>query len=150
MTNPLQYCGGRYLLQAALLLACLDASAADRRFVPVPNSDHQKLQVINGATIISAAGNGFHAGATIAPTSSKQAWLSVSIKNNGTVPVPFDDSNIKVSSADTLMSLASADAVLARQFQIELPKRSKSSPATLKVSVTLEGETIAFDFNELN
>ena len=207
MENVLQHRTRRSLLLATLMIACLDASAADRRFVPVPNSDLQKLQVINGATIISAAGKVFHAGATIAPTSSRQAWLSVSIKNNGSAAVPFDDSNIKVAAGDKLMSLQPAESVLAasrdksatpdkcvnlsgsartncdidnfnekqarrvdksqpvpvlerpmlapgivlaRQFQIELPKRSKSAPATLKVSVTVEGETIAFDFNELN
>jgi len=207
MQNPLRHRACRSLLLVALVATSLAASAADRRFVPVPNSDYQKLQVINGATIISAAGKAFHAGATIAPTSSRQAWLSVSIKNTGSDAMPFDDSNIKVMSGDKLMSLATAASVLAktrdkavasdkcvnltgsaqtncdidnfnekqaartdknqpalmldrpmlasgivlaRQFQIELPKRSKTSPATLKVSVTVEGETIAFDFNELN
>lgn len=191
----------RLLLVLALAGASLVASAADRRFVPVPATEYQKLQVINGATIISAAGKSFHAGASIAPTSSRQAWLSVSVKNTSTVPVPFDDAGILVQSGDNTLGMKAAEevmdqddglvrdkcinaskssqlncnidnfnkkqqvrmedslaskatlapgALVVRQFQLDLPKRSKTTPATLKVKVTVEAETIEFNFNELN
>ncbi|OGT59221.1 MAG: hypothetical protein A3E01_20590 [Gammaproteobacteria bacterium RIFCSPHIGHO2_12_FULL_63_22] len=203
MNGILRRHAGRVFLLAALAGASLVASAADRRFVPVPATEYQKLQVINGATIISAAGRGFHAGATLAPTSSRRAWLSVSVKNTGTVPVPFNDAGIQVQHGDNTLGMKSAEevmgqgkddglvrdkcanasessqincniesfnnkqeartkelsaakavlapgALVARQFQLELPKRSKAIPLSLKVRVTVEGETIEFDFNELN
>lgn len=193
----------RFLVIAALAGTSLAASAADRRFVPVPATEYQKLQVINGATIISAAGKNFHAGASLAPTSGRRALLSVSVKNTGPTPVSFNDAGILVRHGDDVLGMklaeqvpgqatddglvrdkcanasqssqtncnidnfndrqdargkdmAAADtdlapgALAARQFQLELPKRSKSIPLTLKVRVTLEGETIEFDFNELN
>lgn len=189
----------RFLLLAALSGASLAASAADRRFVPVPATEYQRLQVLNGATIISAAGNTFHAGASLAATSSRQAWLSISVKNTSPAPLAFDDAGILVRSGDTTLGMklaeqagddglvrdncvhasessqlncniddfnkkqdvrmkreASAGAVLppgalvTRQFQLELPKRSKTVLAKLKVRVSVEGETIEFDFNELN
>jgi len=194
---------GRFLLFAGLAGASLIAFAADRRFVPVPATEYQKLQVINGVTIISAAGKGFHAGASLAPTSSRRAWLSVSVKNTGPMPAPFNDAGIVVRHGDDILGMKSAEevmgqagddglvrdkcanasessqincnidnfndkqkargedmaaakaslapgALVARQFQLELPKRSKTVPLKLKVSVTVEAETIEFDFNELN
>jgi len=162
----------RFLVIAVLAGTSLAASAADRRFVPVPATDYQKLQVINGATIISAAGKGFHAGASLAPTSGRRALLSISVKNTGPAPVSFNDAGILVRHGDDVLGMKLAEqvpgeakdgkdmaaantdlppgALAARQFQLELPKRSKSIPLTLKVRVTLEGETIEFDFNELN
>lgn len=213
MKNSPRSLTARRRLLLALLAASTAASAADRRFVPVPNSEFQKLQVINGATIISAAGRQFHAGATIAPASKHQAWLSVSIKNNSKAAVAFDDGSVQIISGDKPLPFKPAESViarddlrgpyqdecasmpgtaagspgstqincnidrfnlrqskrtagangaplerpaippgvvLARQFQLELPKRSKTAPATLKVSVTVESETISFEFNELN
>lgn len=38
--------------------------------------------------------------------------------------------------------------VLARRFEIELPRKAAAGPATFRVSVTMGGETIAFDFRE--
>lgn len=193
----------RLLVIAVLAGTSLAASAADRRFVPVPATDYQKLQVINGATIISAAGKGFHAGASLAPNSGRLAVLSVSVKNTSAVPVPFNDAGILVRHGDNILDMKSAEqvpdeakddglvrdnctnvskssqincniddfnkkqdarmkemaapkgvlapgALVARQFLLELPKRSKTIPLKLKVSVTVEGETIEFDFNELN
>lgn len=160
------------VLVLALSGTSLVVSAADRRFVPVPATEYQKLQVINGVTIISAAGKRFHAGASIAATSSRQAWLSISVKNTGTAPVAFDDAALVVMSGGKALGMKSAEevmgkadredaavaaiptlapgALVARQFQMDLPKRSKTTPATLKVAVTVEGEAIEFDFNELN
>ncbi|MCX7041572.1 MAG: hypothetical protein NT117_02565 [Gammaproteobacteria bacterium] len=162
----------RFLVIAALAGTSLAASAADRRFVPVPATDYQKLQVINGATIISAAGKGFHAGASLAATSGRLAVLSVSVKNTSVVPVPFNDAGIVVRHGDNILDMKSAEqvpdqpkdakdmaaanadlapgALVVRQFLLELPKRSKTIPLKLKLSVTVQGETIEFDFNELN
>ena len=193
----------RFFMVVALAATSVAASAADRRFVPVPATGYQKLQVINGATIISAAGKSFHAGASLAPTSSRRAWLSVSVKNTGTLPLPFNDAGILVRSGETTLGMKLAGeaaakgdddglardncanvrkssqincnidnfnkkqqvrtktlsedervlppgALLTRQFQLELPKRSKTTMAKLEVRVTLEGETIEFDFNELD
>ena len=37
-----------------------------------------------------------------------------------------------------------------RQYEMDLPKKSKTGPALIKVSVTLGGEQISFDFKEVD
>ena len=95
----------------AVLLAAGAATAAERRFVPVPQGPAQKLEVVEGLTIASASGTGFDAGATMAPASAKTAWLSVSLRNKGGAPIVFDDARVQAGSDGE--PLAVRDAALA-------------------------------------
>ena len=191
----------------AWLAADPAAHAAGRRFEPVPQSQAQIVQIVNDSAIISAAGKHMDAGASMAPASARQAWLSVSVKNKSAAPVGFGDGAIQVLSDDKVLALRSAEdalksskddgyvrdrcanatassqlncnidwfnqrqakriektsdadqpalqqqlepgQLLARQFQVDLPKKSSSGPTTLRVSVTLAGEQLSFDFREV-
>jgi hypothetical protein len=37
-----------------------------------------------------------------------------------------------------------------QQFQVDLPKKSKSAPVMLKVNITVDGEQLVFDFKEVD
>lgn len=182
--------------------------AADRRFEPVSQSAAQVVKVVADSSIISAAGKLFHAGASIAPESSRKAWLSVSVKNMSAEPLPLVADAIAVTGNGQPLKLENADEVtkkgqagdgyvrdpcanatsnsqlncniddfnrkqanrmedsatadkpaaeqlgsgqlVVKQYQVDLPKPSKAGPAMLKVSVTLGGEQITFDFKEVN
>jgi len=183
------------------------AQAADRRFEPVPQSETQVVKVVADSSIISSAGKQFHAGASLAPESSRKAWLSVSVKNMTAAPLGFgEDAIVAVGNGKTL-ALTRADEALkgskddgyvrdpcanatsssqmnctiddfnrrqaertaasaaeakpaaeqlgsgqlvVRQYQVDLPKHSKSVPLLIKVSITLGGEAISFDFKEVD
>jgi len=189
------------------LVAVPAAEAADRRFEPVPQSAEQPVKVVGDSSIISMAGKQFHAGASIAPESSRKAWLSVSIKNmsattlelgaqavvvtgNGQ-PLAFRDADEATkpqqddglvrdpcanASASSLLNCntdafnrrqqerAAAEAagvkpateqlgsgqLQVRQYEMDLPKKSKTGPALIKVTLTLGGEQISFDFKEVD
>jgi hypothetical protein len=200
--------------QAALFLIALAAvaigpaaqAAAARRFEPIPESQAQPVKLVGEVSIISAAAKQFHAGASMSPDSAKTAWLSVSVKNMGTVPIEFADGAIVVTSMDKPMAIRSADEAMkdakgeglvkdpcanatpssqrnctidvfnrqqakrtdqpseqeaaaarqlapgelkVKQYQVELPKQSKAVFAMLKVSVTIGGEQVSFNFKEV-
>lgn len=197
-------CNGRRFLVgipvAAGLFASMQCMAADRIFQPVPQSKSQPVQAVNGLLIISAAGRSFDAGASFRPKSSRQAWLSVSVKNSSRDPIQFGDGGVQVYSQGVLLRISrvdlagkpeaapltdpcanatadsqlncnidkfnqkqaartsSVDAVeaqqlspgqlVARQYQVELPKKSKG-PARLTVNITAQGEQMAFQFSEV-
>lgn len=185
---------------AAALLASMQCTAADRILQPVPQSKAQPVQAVNGLLIISAAGRSFDAGASFRPKSSRQAWLSVSVRNSSRDPIEFGDGGVQVysqgvplritrldsagkpeatprtdrcanSTADSQLNCnidnfnekqaartSSVDVVethqlspgqlVARQYQVELPKKSKG-PARLTVNITAQGEHLAFQFSEV-
>ncbi len=195
-------------LLTASALATTDAQARERRFEPNPRSEAQVVQVQNGAAIISAAGQHFSTGASMAPESARKVWLSVSIKNTGAAPVELVDGVIQITNAgeplrlqevselandgqentyfrdhcayassssqincnsgsfnrrqrerleaerssktrNATRELALGELVVER-FQVDLPKRNRSSPTVLTVMVTAGGEQIAFDFKEVD
>ncbi|MGH8677257.1 MAG: hypothetical protein ACREUQ_02750 [Burkholderiales bacterium] len=191
------------LVPLALLaaFACGAAHAGERRFEPVPQSSLQRVQELNNVTIITGEGTRISAGASMSPALSRQALLSVSLKNTGSAAVDFSDSAINVTSGGKSLELrrleegmegegsdgyvrdkcanassssqsnctidsftnrqhdrlaAAAQNQLAagelatRQFQLTLPKRNKRIPTTLKISVTVGGEVISFEFRETN
>ena len=202
----------RFAAVACLLvvgLASLPAAAfaADRRFEPVPQSAEQPVKVVGDSSIISMAGKQFHAGASIAPESSRKAWLSVSMKNMSAVPLELGAQTVVVTGNGQPLALRNADEatkaqqddgyvrdpcanatlssqlncntdafnrrqteraaaeasgvkpmaeqlgsgqLVVRQYELDLPKKSKTSPAMLKVSVTVGGEQISFDFKEID
>jgi hypothetical protein len=191
-----------------LLALSQGALASERRFEPVVHADTQRTQTINGMVIVSTDGQRYGAGAALAPASTNQQWLSVSVKNTGTAPVTLDYRDILVMANGQPLATRSAEAALAqekvdeypkdrcanstaasqlncnidsfnerqasraiasteprdadaiiqiapgqlisRQLQVDLPKKSKSHPATLTVSVTVEGEQLSFDFAEVS
>ncbi len=163
------------------------------------------MKVLGDASIISAVAKQFHAGASIAPDSSRKSWLSISVKNVGTVPLDFGDGVVVVTSGEKTLAIRNAEEATkgstdtgyvrdpcanatassqrncsidmfnrkqakriagdtpeaaavqqlapgelkVKQFELELPKKSKDAPVTVKVSVTLAGEQISFDFKEV-
>lgn len=153
------------------LFAAATAGAADRKFDPVPQSALQHVQSANGMTILSASGQKLGAGASISASNSKNAWLSVSVKNTGKAPVGFSDAFIVVTSGgeklnfrrageepgkagdDGLVREEQAESeqlgvgqLVARQYQVDLPKKAKREAVVLNVSITLDGEAINFVF----
>jgi len=54
----------------------------------------------------------------------------------------------EAQEADAKIQIA-AGQLISRQLQVDLPKKSRSRPATLTVSVTVEGEQLSFDFAEV-
>lgn len=54
----------------------------------------------------------------------------------------------KPQEADAKIQIAPGQ-LISRQLQVDLPKKSRSHPATLTVSVTVEGEQLSFDFAEV-
>jgi hypothetical protein len=201
--RPPMACRATLALAFAVLLAAGAATAAERRFVPVPQGAAQKLEVVEGMTIASASGTGFDAGATMAPASAKTAWLSVSLRNKGDAPIVFDDARVQASSAgeplavrDAALALAETEErapmtdkcanataesqlncnidnfnerqdvrtaaaaapaaptiapgqLLARQFEVTLPKKSRRDLGKLEVHVAVGDESIAFTFEEV-
>jgi hypothetical protein len=188
-------------LGGLLLAFAFSAHAAERRFVPVPQSDSQVLQVVEGMTIVSAAGTTIDAGASMAPASARQAWLSVSVKNKGAAPVAFGNDAIRVANGGKALAVRPADAaleaagatpvtdecanasassqvncgidqftdrqadridvtnrseavlapgqLLAQQFQVDLPRKSRDGLARLDVSVRVGDEELVFVFEEV-
>lgn len=183
------------------------AAAAPRSFEPVAKSAAQQIQIVGGSAIITASATSFGAGASTAPASSKQLWLSVSVKNTGADPIAFSDEIIRVTGVGKALTIRTAEEalkpakddglvrdkcahasassqlncnidsfngrqdkrlseaslaeqaaarqvapgkLLARQFQIDLPKKSKAGPTTLNVEVSVGGESVSFDFREVD
>jgi hypothetical protein len=183
------------------------ADAAGRRFEPVPQSAAQPVKTVGEASIISMAGKQFQVGASIAPESSRHAWLSVSIKNMSATPLEMRAKAVVVTGNGQPLAVRDADEatkpqqkdgyvrdpcalattssvlncntddfnrrqaeraaaeaagakpeaeqlgsgqLLVRQYELDLPKKSKTGPALIKVSVTLGGEQISFDFKEVD
>jgi hypothetical protein len=79
-----------------MLCVAASAQAGGVRYEPVPHSPAQAVQSVNGAAIISESGQGMDAGASMAPASADQVWLSVSVKNKSPTSVAFADDAIRV------------------------------------------------------
>ena len=101
-------------LFSAVLAASSAFGASLRRFEPVLQDPSQNVQTVNGMLIISAAGKRFGAGASIAPASLKQAWLSVSLKNTGTTPLDLEGKAVRVLANGRAAELRSAAEALGK------------------------------------
>ncbi len=118
------------------------AHAKGRRFEPSPRSETQVVQVLNEAAIISAAGRHFSAGASMAPASVRQAWLSVSVKNTGAAPVELVDGAIQVTSASESLRLQDVRE-LARGTQDAAVFRDVCAYATPSSQINCNGDSFS-------
>lgn len=158
-----------FLLVLTALAFSDPASADARRFMPLAKSALQRIDVLNGRPIVSASAKGFVAGATLAPISTVKTRLLVSIKNTGAAPIYIPDGGVSVTAGGAPLALSRVDAegkpepkldartarqvlpneLLASQYIVELPKPAKDEMVSLVISVTVAGETLVFEFREL-
>jgi hypothetical protein len=117
-------------LAALAFAASLPLQAAERRFVPVPQGPTQLLQVVEGMTIVAGAGESMDAGASMAPDTARQAWLSVSIRNTGKVPLAIGPGAVVVTSAGAVLAVRPAEAVEAADAEPVTDKCANASASS--------------------
>jgi len=108
--NSVQSCRSAVICLLLASFALVSAAqAAGRHFEPVPQSAAQPVKVVGDVSIISAVARQFHAGAAICANSSRKSWLSVSVKNVGTIPIGFGDDAISALADEKPLALRDAE-----------------------------------------